>query len=106
MKTSYTEDTAKYVAESLLDHARSVYKYTNSYCRDDEFNARFDDRTRSNFRTQANRLVENLYSMMLLTRYNGVGDVCNLEQIEAYYESAREILDIRHDVIDYAALFN
>ena len=107
MNTSlFTDDAIKSVASSLLDHARSVYKYTNSYCRDDDANARLDKKTRAYFRQHAANLVENLYGMMLLTRYNSIGDFCNLEQVEAYYESARELLGERESVVDYAALLN
>jgi hypothetical protein len=107
MNTSHTtEESIKSVAETLLDHARSVYRYTASYCQDNDGNARFDSKTRSFFRHNANRLIENLYAMLLISRRNSVGDFCNLEQVEAYYESAREVLGVREQVVDYAALFN
>ncbi len=106
MNVSYAEEAIKHVAESLLDHARSVYRYTDNYCRDDEMNARFDRKTRLNFRRNARRLVDNLYAMMQLSRYNSIGDFCNLEQVEAYYDAAREVLGERRDVVDYAALLN
>ena len=100
------EDTVKSVAESLLDHARSVYKYTESYCRDDEFNARFDGETRAAFKKHAIRLLRDLYAMTLLARRNDVNKFCNIEQVEAYYEAGRDILEANTGVGDYSGLLN
>jgi hypothetical protein len=100
------EDIAKNVAESLLNHARSVYRYTASYCRDDEFNARFDDMTRATFKKHAIRLLRDLYGMTLLAKRNDVNKFCNMEQVEAYYEAGREILETNTGVANYSGLLN
>ncbi len=100
------EDTVKTVAASLLDHARSVYKYTESYCRDDEWNARFDEETRAAFKKHAIRLLRDLYGMTLLAKRNDVNLFCNMEQVEAYYEAGREILECNRGVVDYSGLLN
>jgi len=100
------ETSAKSIAESLLGHARSVYKYADNYCRDSEFNERFDDKTRATFKTHAVRLLKDLYAMVLLAKYNGINRYCNTEQIEAYYEAGREIVENEKAVVDYSGLLN
>lgn len=104
MLTQCTEQDAKFMGESLLNHARGIYKYAQNYCNPDNNNY-MDDETRSQYAGHLERMLNEMYSIMLLARYKGVCRFCNREQIDAYIDAAYEIIAPR-PVVDYSGLMN
>lgn len=86
------EDTAKYMGKSLLKHAREIYNYAVAYCAPTEENEYIDAASRIKFTENLERMLKELYALMLMAKYKGVSRFCNREQIEAYMEAASGLL--------------
>ncbi len=86
------EDTAKHMGRSLLKHAREVHHYALSYCAPTEANEYIDAASRVKYAENLERMLKELYALMLMAKYKGVSRFCNREQIEAYMEAASELL--------------
>ncbi len=104
MLTPCSEETALVMGRSLMNHARDIHKYAQQYCLP-ENNAYMDDDMRAQYAKNLGRMLDEMYSIMLLARYKGVCRFCNREQIDAHLEAAYEIIAPK-PVIDYAALYN
>lgn len=88
------EDTAKHMGKSLLKHAREIHRYATTYCEPNANNDYLDDKRRAKFTGNLERMIENMYGLMLLAKYKGVSRYCNREQIEAYMEAAADIVSV------------
>ena len=86
------EDTAKYMGKSLLKHAKEVYNYALAYCAPTADNEYIDTESRVKFTMNLERMLKELYALMLMAKYKGVSRFCNREQIEAYMDAASELL--------------
>ena len=104
MLTPCSEETALFMGQSLTHHARDIYRYARQYCHP-ENNAYMDDDTRARYAGNLGRMLDEMYSIMLLARYKGVSRFCNREQIDAYLEAAYEIIAPK-PATDYAGLNN
>ncbi len=86
------EDTAKYMGKSLLKHAREVRNYALAYCAPTGDNEYIDAESRVKYTENLERMLKELYALMLMAKYKGVSRFTNREQIEAYMEAASELL--------------
>ena len=86
------EDTAKFMGKSLLKHAKEVYNYALAYCAPTADNEYIDTESRVKFTGNLERMLKELYALMLMAKYKGVSRFCNREQIEAYMDAAAELL--------------
>ncbi len=86
------EDTAKHMGKSLLRHARDIHNYAIAYCAPTEDNEYIDTASRVQYTENLERMLKELYALMLMAKYKGVSRFCNREQIEAYMEAASELL--------------
>ncbi|MCD8139064.1 MAG: hypothetical protein LUE17_04675 [Planctomycetaceae bacterium] len=104
-ETLCNEETAKIMGSSLLKHAREIYRYALSYCAESPANEYMDDESRTVYRRNLDRMIKEMYALMLMARYKGVSRYCNREQVDAYVEAAYETIAPR-PVVDYPALWN
>jgi hypothetical protein len=102
MLTPCSEETALFMGQSLTNHAREIHRYAQQYCHPAN-NAYMDDDTRAQYAGNLERMLNEMYSIMLMANYKGVSRVCNREQIDAHLEAAYEIIAPK-PVTDYAAL--
>lgn len=86
------EDTAKFMAKSLLNHAREIYRYAVTYCEPSAANEYIDIERRVKFTSHLERMLKEMYALMLMAKYKGVSRFCNREQIEAYMNSAADVI--------------
>ncbi len=85
-------ETAEYMGKALLKHAREVHRYAVAYCAPTEDNAYIAPEARAKYAENLDRMLKELYALMLMAKYKGVSRFCNREQVEAYMESAAELL--------------
>ncbi len=86
------EETAKYMGKSLLKHAREIHNYALAYCVPTGDNEYIDTESRVKYTENLERMLKELYALMLMAKYKGVSRFCNREQIEAYMEAASDLL--------------
>ncbi|MCC8166169.1 MAG: hypothetical protein LIQ31_08460 [Planctomycetes bacterium] len=91
MMTHCDEDIAKNVSRSLLNHAREIYRYAKTYCQDSAKDF-LDENGRNKAVRHVDRMLKEMYALMLMARYRGVSRFCNKEQIEAYVDAAQAIV--------------
>lgn len=82
------ETDAKFMAESLLNHAKEICRYARTYFEPGFFNLLPDEKRQKFIRT-VERMIREMNSLMLLATFKGVHRFCNQEQIEAYMDEAR-----------------
>ena len=85
-------ETAEYMGKALLKHAREVHHYALAYCAPTEDNEYIDAESRVKYMENLERMLKELYALMLMAKYKGVSRFTNREQIEAYMEAASELL--------------
>jgi hypothetical protein len=85
-------ETAEYMGKALLKHAREVHHYALAYCAPTEDNEYIDTGSRVKYTENLERMLKELYALMLMAKYKGVSRFTNREQIEAYMEAASELL--------------
>ena len=101
------EDIAKQMGKSLLDHARDIHNYARCYCEKTACNDYLSSDDRARFIKNLERMLKDMYALMLLAKYKGVSRFCNREQIEAYIEAAADIMATpAESVLDFEALLN
>ncbi len=86
------EETAQYMGKSLLKHAREIHNYALAYCAPTEDNEYIDAESRVRYTENLERMLKELYALMLMAKYKGVSRFTNREQIEAYMEAASDLL--------------
>ncbi|MDR1613432.1 MAG: hypothetical protein LBT97_11730 [Planctomycetota bacterium] len=92
--TECDETTAKFMSESLMNHAREIRRYARSY---PEACVDLPEARRKplmdKFIKNIDRMVNEMYALMLLARRRGVSRYCNHEQVEAYMMDAYAVLE-------------
>ncbi len=86
------EKTAKFMAESLLEHAQNIYRYAKTYSQPIYDDRQAESKLKSTFVKTVERMLKEMYALMLMAKYKGISRFCNREQIEAYMEEAEEII--------------
>ena len=86
------EASAKFMAESLLDHAKEIYRYAKTFCEPTLANQAIDENIRKKFHRTVERMINEMHALMLMAQYKGVSRYCNQEQIEAYMDEARQAI--------------
>lgn len=86
------EDTAKFMGKSLLNHAREIHRYAKAYCEPSDANEYIDVGRRAKFTGHLERMLKEMYALMLMAKYKGVSRFCNREQIEAYINAAADVI--------------
>ncbi|MCD8350942.1 MAG: hypothetical protein LUC93_10075 [Planctomycetaceae bacterium] len=104
-ETLCSEEKAIFMGSSLLKHAKEIYRYALAYCAESAANEWMDDESRALYRRNLDRMIKDMYALMLMARYKGVSRYCNREQIDAYVDAAYETI-APQPVVDYAALWN
>ncbi|MDR0361673.1 MAG: hypothetical protein LBJ46_03155 [Planctomycetota bacterium] len=94
MITLCDEPTAKFMSESLANHAREIRRYAHTY---PEACAALPEAERERlmgaFVENVDRMVNEMYSLMLMARHRGISRYCNHEQIEAYMMDAYSVIE-------------
>ncbi|MCC8180386.1 MAG: hypothetical protein LIP23_05695, partial [Planctomycetes bacterium] len=90
MKTC-DEDTAVFMSQALLNHAKEIYRYAKTYRQ--PFDASVPptqaaDNLKKKYHSTVKRMIEGMNALMLMANYKGISRFCNQEQIEAYIEMA------------------
>lgn len=98
------EDTAKFMGKSLLKHAKEIYNYAIAYCVPTADNEYIDAESRVKFTENLERMLKELYALMLMAKYKGVARFCNREQVEAYMDAAAEVLSPAQNAPTHAML--
>ena len=86
------EATAKFMGQSLTKHARAIHNYALAYCAPTRDNDYIDEESRLGFARNLERMLKEMYALMLMAKYKGVNRFCNTEQIEAYMDAAAEVI--------------
>lgn len=89
------ESTAQFMGEALLSHAREIHRYAKTFCPATGANQALGEENRRKFSRIVLRMINEMHALLLMAKYKGVSDSCNIEQIEAYMENARAALDPR-----------
>ena len=97
---------AKFMAESLLSHAREICRYAKAYCEPSYANLMLDEQYRLKFTRNVDRMIKEMSSLLLLAGNKGVDRFCNREQIEAYMDEARLAIAAPASTKQSAPLFN
>ena len=100
------EEDARFMAESLLSHAREICRYARAYCEPNAANLMIDEQQRAKFVCSVGRMVGEMGNLMLLAGRRGVSRFCNMEQIDAYMDEARRIVAVPAAVRQSAPLNN
>ncbi len=79
------------LSKSILNHARAIHRYAKTYCENDtsDFQTK-EERAKS--RICVEQMLRELQGILTMARRKGVTQQCNLEQVAAYADAAREII--------------
>ena len=83
------EPTAKFMGEALLNHAREIHRYARAFCLPTPANQAVSEGHKRRFFRTVERMINEMYALMLMARYKGISRFCNQEQIDAYMAEAR-----------------
>ena len=86
------ETTAKFMAESLLNHAKDIFRYAKTFCEPTQANHQLDEEQQRKFGRTVRRMLNEMYSLMLMAKFKGISRFCNEEQIEAYMNEAKKAI--------------
>ncbi len=93
MNATLNHNEVATLGKSILNHARAIHRYAKTYCENDtsDFQTR-EERAKS--RICVEQMLRELQGILTMARRKGVADRCNLEQVAAYAEAAREIIGV------------
>jgi hypothetical protein len=100
------EDAAKFMSESLLDHARRIYRYAKTYSQPIHPDKVAEKKLKDVFFNNVERMIKEMYGLMYMARKRGIARFCNNEQIEAYMAEARALVSRPAYVSQASSLYN
>ncbi len=92
--TTMTQDNVASIAKSILNHARAIHRYAKSYCEGDTSDF-MNDHERAKSRLHVEEMLRELQTILTMARRKGISELCNLEQVAAYANAARDIIGRR-----------
>ena len=97
------ENTARFMSESLLNHAREIHRYARTYPGViAALPAGEAAEARDRFVKNVGRMADEMEALMLMARYGGVSRCCNREQVEAHIDGARAAAGLARRAPDIA----